>query len=350
MTLGPLMLDLAGPELTAEERRLLCTPVVGGVILFSRNIVDREQVRALCAEIHALRTPRLLIAVDQEGGRVQRLRDGYLQLPPLHWIGRQHDLDQEQGRRLATLCGWLMAAEVLDSGIDLSFAPVVDVDHGLSEVIGDRALHSTPETVAELALAFMRGMRRAGMAAVAKHFPGHGGVTADSHHELPVDQRSASEIGNDMLPYEQLIPHGLNGIMAAHVVYARIDPVVASVSRFWLQQQLRERLHFQGAIFSDDLSMAALAAVGDPLQRARLALAAGADMVLLCNAPEAQQEVVAGLAGYENPVGQARLVALRPRAGRIGYPEGKLHPHPEWQAAVASLHQALAAPELKLHG
>jgi beta-N-acetylhexosaminidase len=348
MTLGPLMLDLAGPVLAADERERLADPQVGGVILFSRNIVDRAQVRALCAGIHALRTPPLLIAVDQEGGRVQRLREGFLALPPLHWIGRQYDLDPARGRRLAQLCGFLMAAEVRDAGIDFSFAPVVDLDHGVSEVIGDRALHRDPEAVAVLALAYLQGMRRAGMAAVAKHFPGHGAVIADSHLELPSDPRPAAGLIDDLLPYERLIGQGLAGIMAAHVVYPRIDPLVASLSPFWLRGQLRGRMGFTGVIFSDDLSMAALDGIGDPADRARLALAAGADMVLLCNAPGAQQAVLDSLRGHADPASQARLVTMRPRvAPELPQP---LHQSEEWRAAVASLAAARQAPELDLHG
>lgn len=348
MTLGPLMLDLAGPALASDERERLADPLVGGVILFSRNIVDRAQVRALCAEIHALRSPPLLIAVDQEGGRVQRLREGFLALPPLHWIGRQYDLDPVRGRRLAQLCGWLMAAEVRDAGIDFSFAPVVDLDYGVSEVIGDRALHRDPEVVATLALAYLQGMRRAGMAAVAKHFPGHGAVVADSHLELPSDPRPAAGLADDLLPYERLIGQGLAGIMAAHVVYPRIDPLVASLSPFWLREQLRQRMGFTGVIFSDDLSMAALDAVGDPATRARLALAAGADMVLLCNAPGAQQAVLDSLRGHADPASQARLVTMRPRVSPV-LPQ-PLHESGDWRGAVAALADALQAPELDLHG
>jgi len=348
MTLGPLMLDLAGPSLGTDERERLADPLVGGVILFSRNIIDRDQVRGLCAELHALRSPPLLIAVDQEGGRVQRLREGFLALPPLHWIGRQYDLDPARGRQLAQLCGWLMAAEVRDAGIDFSFAPVVDLDHGVSEVIGNRALHRDPEAVATLALAYLQGMRRAGMAAVAKHFPGHGAVTADSHHELPSDPRPAGELADDLLPYERLIGHGLAGIMAAHIVYPRIDPLVASLSPFWLREQLRGRMGFGGVIFSDDLSMQALAGIGDPATRARLALAAGADMILVCNAPEAQQAVLASLAGHADPAGQARLVTMRPRA--VAAPPPRLHQSNEWRVAVAALTAAQQAPELDLHG
>lgn len=348
MTLGPLMLDLVGPELSPDERERLADPLVGGVILFSRNIVDRAQVRALCAAIHALRTPPLLIAVDQEGGRVQRLREEFLELPPLHWIGRQFDLDPDRGRRLAHLCGWLMASEVRDAGIDFSFAPVVDLDYGVSEVIGDRALHRHPEAVATLALAYLQGMRRAGMAAVAKHFPGHGGVIADSHLELPSDPRPAADLADDLLPYERLISQGLAGIMAAHVVYPRIDPLVASLSPFWLREQLRGRMGFGGVIFSDDLSMSALEDIGDPAARARLAVAAGADMVLLCNAPASQPAVLDSLRGHVDPAAQARLVTMRPRVlPKLPQP---LQQSEEWRSAVASLAAARQAPELDLHG
>ncbi|MCC5795556.1 MAG: beta-N-acetylhexosaminidase [Chromatiales bacterium] len=347
MTLGPLMLDLAGPALAEEERHRLLRPEVGGVILFSRNVVDRAQLRALCGEIHGLRTPALLIAVDQEGGRVQRLREGFLGLPPLRWLGHQYDLDADTGRRLARTCGFLMASDVLDAGIDFSFAPVVDLDYGVSEVIGDRALHRRPEVVGELAQAYAGGMRLAGMVAVAKHFPGHGAVVADSHAELPVDTRPLEALADDLLPYEQLIAHGLAGIMAAHVVYPAVDAEVASLSPRWLRGELRQRLGFSGAIFSDDLSMGALSGSGTPAERALRALAAGADMLLLCNAPEAQPAVLEALQGHEDPARAARLPPLRGRAPADRRP---LRERSEWREALTALEAAQAPPELDLHG
>lgn len=347
MTLGPLMIDVQGHALSAEERDRLRNPLVGGVILFSRNYTDLNQLRNLVAEIRALRTPPLLIAVDQEGGRIQRFRKDFYALPALRWLGHQYDLDAAQGRRLAYLCGWLMAAEVLDAGVDFSFSPVVDLDYGLSEVIGDRSFHRDPEIVATLALAWMQGMHKAGMIVVAKHFPGHGHVVADSHLDLPVDHRSLSELYDDLLPYERLLGQGLNAVMVAHVRYPQIDAEVASLSPYWLGTALRRELGMHGAIFTDDLSMRALASEGGMPGRARRALAAGADMALICNDPVGADATLAALQGYVDPAGQARLVALR---RRVPMPTAgaELRSSAIWQQAVAGLDAALARPGLAL--
>lgn len=348
MTLGPLMIDLRGETLAPDERETLRNPLVGGVILFRRNYRDPAQLRQLVAEIHAARQPSPLIAVDQEGGRIQRFCAGFFRLPAAHWLGRQHDLDEVHGRRLAYLCGWVMAAELVAAGVDFSFAPVVDLDWGVSEIIGDRAFHRDPEVVASLALSYLHGMRKAGMAAVAKHFPGHGAVVADSHLELPVDPRTYEDLRDDLAPYQTLIGNGLAGVMAAHVRYPAIDAEVASLSRAWLHDELRGNLGFHGAIFSDDLSMAALDGEGPMEARVTRALAAGADMALVCNRPETIPAVLEALAGYASPVGQGRLAAMRaqptPRA-----PDA-LHDSEEWQVAVAALNQAAARPELALDG
>lgn len=348
MTLGPLMIDVAGQTLTAGEAAQLRSPLVGGVILFTRNYGGPEQLRELVGEIRALRRPPLLIAVDQEGGRVQRFRDGFLRLPPARWFGRQYDLDEANGRRLARLGGWLMAAELVDAGIDLSFAPVVDLDWGISEIIGDRAFHRDPDSVSTLAWAWIQGMRDAGMGAVAKHFPGHGAVVADSHLELPEDHRELADVQEDMLPYRRLIEQGLPGVMVAHVRYPRIDRRVASLSPYWLQTELRGTLGFRGAIFSDDLNMSALEFEGDMLLRTQQALAAGADMALICNNPDAAAEVVAGLAQDSGPASHGRLVALR--AHRPEWEPGRLHASAPWQQASATLESALDRPELTLDG
>ena len=347
MTLGPLMVDVQGLALTGEERKRLCNPLVGGVILFSRNYSDSGQLRGLVAEIRALRTPPLLVAVDQEGGRVQRFREQFYALPSLRWLGHQYDLDEAQGRRLAWLCGWLMAGEVLDAGVDFSFSPVVDLDYGFSEVIGDRSFHRDPEIVAALAVAWLQGMHKAGMIGVAKHFPGHGHVVADSHVDLPVDHRSFSELYDDMLPYERLLRHGLNAVMVAHVRYPQVDPEVASLSPYWLGKVLRGDLGMRGAIFTDDLSMRALASEGAMPERARRALAAGADMALVCNDPLAADATLESLQGYSDPVGQSRLVALRRRENALAA-GGGLRGSADWRHAVASLDKALARPGLAL--
>jgi len=239
MTLGPLMVDVPGTELTAEDRRVLAQPLVGSVILFTRNFQSVGQLESLVREIRAVRNPPLLVAVDHEGGRVQRFRTGFTELPPQRAVGRVYDLDPEAGRRLAWQFGWLLAAELRAVGIDMSFAPCVDLDYGVSEVIGDRAYHRDPEAVARLAVSCMQGMRAAGMIATAKHFPGHGAVVADSHKSLPVDRRPLAELTEDLLPYRRLIANGLASIMVAHVLFPEVDEAPAGFSRRWIQQELR---------------------------------------------------------------------------------------------------------------
>lgn len=334
MTLGPLMIDVAGESLDAEDREILRHPLVGGVILFSRNYTDREQVTRLVSEICELRSPPLLIAVDQEGGRVQRFRDGFTTLPPLAWLGQLHESDPNEARRMAILHGRLMATELLDTGVDFSFAPVVDIDYGLCEVIGDRAIHRDASTVAGLALAYMQGMRRAGMAAVAKHFPGHGGVEGDSHLLLPEDHRSRDELMDDIHPYRTLIDDGLHGVMMAHVRYADVHQSIASMSSYWIKDVLRNELGFSGAVFSDDLSMAGASVVGDVEERARIALEAGADMILICNDRGSVGPVIDALGDYDEPASAARLPALR--ADRRKYAAAE-YGSAEWDAMVAGL-------------
>lgn len=342
------MIDVAGHALTADETACLGDPRIGGVILFSRNYEDSAQLRALVAEIHAVRSPRLLVAVDQEGGRVQRFRDGFTGLPPARWLGHEYDIDADRARELARSCGWLMAAELIDVGIDISFAPVVDLDLGFSEVIGDRAFHRDSEAVATLASSYMHGMRQAGMLAVAKHFPGHGAVVADSHLELPVDHRELGDMADDMLPYRRLIDNGLAGIMMAHVKYPAIDRRIASLSPYWMQTELRLNLGFTGAIFSDDLSMSAAEIVGDVPERVRQTLQAGADMALICNDPDAVARTLEALEDLGNPASLARLVAMRPHpADRDG---AAFRDSPEWRSVVAQIEKASARPPLVLDG
>ena len=269
MALGPVMLGLEGVELTAQERELLRHPLVGGVILFTRNYQSPEQVAALTAAIHALRQPRLLVAVDHEGGRVQRFREGFTRLPAVRRLGEIYDQDRMRAKQLARVTGWLMAAELRAVGVDLSFAPVLDLDHGVSGIIGDRAFHHDPESVADLAHAYASGMQKAGMEAVGKHFPGHGGIAADSHLELPVDPRPLAALeAADLLAFERMIHYGLAALMPAHVVYPAVDDQPAGFSARWLKDILRQRLEFQGVIFSDDLDMAGAHVAGSPPERA----------------------------------------------------------------------------------
>jgi beta-N-acetylhexosaminidase len=284
MTLGPLMIDLKGTSVAPEERELLRHPLVGGVILFTRNYVDPEQLSALVAAIHSARSPRLIIGVDQEGGRVQRFRNGFSRLPPLRRVGHEYDLNARAGLRRARSLGWLMAAELRAHGVDISFAPCVDLDYGVSEIIGDRAFHARPEAVSQLAVAYIHGMRDAGMAATGKHFPAHGAVVADSHVSLPIDRRDLPDLRDDMAPYGSLIANGLPAVMVAHVLFPAVDPAPASLSARWIRDVLRGEMRFQGVVFADDLSMGgAAAAAGDVVSRARQALSAGCDMLPVCN-------------------------------------------------------------------
>jgi beta-N-acetylhexosaminidase len=345
MSLGPLMIDIAGSQLTAEDRQLLQHPLVGGVILFTRNYVDSEQLVRLTAAIHAERTPRLIIAVDQEGGRVQRFKAAFSTLPAARRIGHEFDLDPRAGLELARRLGWLMAAELRAHGVDLSFAPCVDLDYGASEVIGDRALHARAEVVAQLAVAYAHGMRDAGMAATAKHFPGHGAVVADSHLALPVDRRELTDLQDDIAPYRLLITNGLAAVMAAHVVYPAVDALPASLSVRWIKDILRGELGFQGAVFSDDLSMRAAASAGDLARRARLALAAGCDMLPVCNDRAGVLALVARLALEPAPASQLRLVRMRAREGMS---VAALQASLPWQQSRDALARAVAPPALQL--
>ena len=338
MALGPLMLDLDGMELSSEECKLLSDPRVGGVILFSRNYHSPEQLTQLCREIHEIRTPPLLIAVDQEGGRVQRFREGFTELPAMAELGRLYDRDHKTAHRDAESIGWLMASELLSCGVDFSFAPVLDLEHGVSGVIGDRAFHRNPEMVASLAQSWMRGMHLAGMGAVGKHFPGHGGVTADSHVDVPVDSRTFADLLiDDLVPFERMVAYGIEGIMPAHVYYPETDPdYPAGFSPFWLQAVLRKQLGFNGTIFSDDLSMEGAAAMGDYPQRAAAALNAGCDMILVCNHREHAISVLESLPQQSNPLLTARLMRLH---GKRGMDRDKLMESHQWQHAVERIQQ-----------
>jgi len=345
VTLGPLMVDVAGTELTAEDRRVLKHPLVGSVILFTRNFESVPQLEKLVAEIRAVRKPPLIVTVDHEGGRVQRFRQGFTVLPSNRAIGHVHDVDPEAGRRLAWQCGWLLAAELRAAGIDMSFAPCTDLDYGVSEVIGDRAYHRDPEVVSRLAVACMQGMRTAGMAACAKHFPGHGAVVADSHKALPVDRRPIEDLTDDLLPYRRLIANGLSSIMVAHVLFPEVDDAPASFSRRWIHQELRWGLGFTGAIFSDDLSMGGAAFAGDVPERARRALAAGCDVLAVCNDRPAVLATLDQLADAADPISQVRLARLhgKPGPGRL-----ELGQTARWVECRLAVDQCMAAPSLQL--
>ena len=288
---GRLMLDLAGTSLADHERDQLQNPHIGGVILFARNVKSREQISALVKQIRAA-SAQVLIAVDQEGGRVQRFRDGFTRFPPMQKLGDLVAQDSAAGLALTKDAGWLMAAEVIACGLDISFAPVLDVDRDTSSIIGDRSFSDQPEAVIEVAQAFINGMHEAGMAATGKHFPGHGGIVADSHLEAPVDTRSWDELeAHDLKPFDAL-SGSLDGIMPAHITFPAVDPDSVGFSSFWLQTILRKRLGFEGVIFSDDLTMKGADIAGGYVDKAKLALDAGCDMILVCNCPEGAIEVL----------------------------------------------------------
>lgn len=310
------MADVLGPVLTDEDRERLRHPAAGAVILFSRNYQDPAQLVALTEEVRRLREPELVICVDHEGGRVQRFREGFTAIPPMRDLGKLWDRDREAGKSTARAAAYIAGAELGALGIDFSFAPVLDLDYGTSGVIGDRALHFDPIAVSALAASLVQGFGDAGMAAVGKHFPGHGFAEADSHVAAPVDPRSLQEIlKKDIAPYRGAIDAGLAAVMPAHVVYPQVDSEPAGYSRVWLQEILRGKLGFQGLVFSDDLSMEGASAAGGPPERARAALEAGCDMVLLCNDPHGQDKLLGSLAEVplRNP---ERLERMRKQGGR----------------------------------
>ncbi len=331
MKQGTLMLDLAGTWLTPEDRQLLRQPEVGGMILFARNTESPAQVRELVRSIRALR-PDMLIAIDQEGGRVQRLRRDVLRLPAL---GRIAGCAAAQQEPLAEAAAWLMATEMLACGIDISFAPVLDLDYGRSQVIGDRSLGGDPQQVSRLGKAYIQGLQQAGMAATGKHFPGHGWAEADSHFDLPVDERSEAAIReSDLQPFAALAPL-LDGIMPAHVVYPAVDSLPAGFSRRWLQDILRAELGFRGVIFSDDLTMAGAHAVGGMAERVDAALASGCDMLLVCNdRAAAEQALVHAQQIGMHPSLRARGMLARSNPG-IDYKA-----QPRWRQSVELLRGA----------
>jgi beta-N-acetylhexosaminidase len=316
MPLGPLVIDPVGTALCDDDRRRLRHPAVGGVILFARNYESPQQLTALTEEIRALREPELLIGVDHEGGRVQRFQAGFTSLPPMRLLGRLWDRDRDAGRGTAHATGYVIGAELAAHGLDFSFTPVLDLDYGPSNVIGDRAFHYDPLAVGALAAALIRGLAEGGMAAVGKHFPGHGYAAADSHVAVPTDERSLKEImSKDLAPYVPAIAAGLAAVMPAHIIYPQVDAVPAGYSGVWLREVLRGRLGFTGTVFSDDLSMAGAGTAGTVVERARAALAAGCDLILLCNDPAGQDELLERL---PEPVPESadRLERMRHRGGR----------------------------------
>ncbi len=322
MTLGPIMLDVEGTTLSVDDKRRLLHPLTGGVILFTRNFSSYKQLTELTAEIHALRSPSLLIATDHEGGRVQRFKEEFTCLPAMRELGKIWDASPKHAQHLAQQTGYVLAAELNACGIDLSFTPVLDIDHGQSFVIGDRAFHSDPQVIAKLAHHLMLGLKAGGLMAVGKHFPGHGYIHTDSHLEKSVDERLYVDIEmDDMVPFQQMINFGMAGIMSAHVIYPKVDQNPASFSSVWLIDILRKELKFDGCIFSDDLSMLGTAHVGNIVVRTKAALNAGCDMVLVCNAPQSLDQLLAELEWDMSAVSLARLA----------------HMHGKWSQPIAMI-------------
>lgn len=334
--IGPVMIDLQGTSLSEEEKELIQHPLVGGIIYFARNYESPKQITELTKNIHQISKQTILTCVDQEGGRVQRFKNGFTRLPALRPLGNVYDKAPEQGMALSKAQGWLMASEVLTTGVDFSFAPVLDLDYGESEVIGDRAFHSDENVVSQLARAYIQGLNEAGMSSVGKHFPGHGAVKADSHLELPVDDRPTSTIlEKDVLPFAELIAlNDLQGIMPAHVVYSAMDSQPAGFSKNWIGQVLRQKLGFNGAVFSDDLNMAAAGMAGSFIERASIALEAGCDMVLVCNNREGAIEVLEQLDWQQSEISVQRLQAMQGR----GKPQTlqELRQTEKWKVAAAA--------------
>jgi len=308
LPLGPLMIDIAGLELTDLDRERLIHPRVGGLILFGRNYQSPEQLTRLTREVHALRTPPLPIAIDHEGGRVQRCREGFTRLPAMRSLGELWERSPQEALAAAHDLGYVLAAELRQCGVDLSFTPVLDLDWGRSGVIGNRAFHSDPEVVSQLAGELIKGLRRAGMAACGKHFPGHGWAEADSHIAIPIDERSLAELAPDIEPYRRL---KLDAVMPAHIIYSKIDEKSAGFSKHW-NDYLRNNLKFDGVVFSDDLSMEGASVAGDIVDRAQAAWSAGCDMLLVCNTPDAVGDVLERWQPKLDPVRLARIERLLP--------------------------------------
>lgn len=336
MSLGPVMIDVEGTELNADDVRRLQHPLVGGVILFARNFQTPAQLKALTASIHAVRQPPLLIAVDHEGGRVQRFREGFTRIPPMRELGKVWDHSPKRARQLAEETGWVLASELRAHGVDFSFTPVLDMDYGHSGVIGDRAFHKNTQAIAELAQSLMHGLKRGGMATVGKHFPGHGFVAADSHVAIPIDERSFADIEQaDIEPFRRMIDAGMQAVMPAHVIYPKVDERPAGFSRIWLQQVLRRHLGFNGVIFSDDLSMEGAVVAGNVTQRATAAFDAGCDMVLVCNRPDLVDELLANLDLKISALSISRLARMH---GQKHPPDTvALHENPEYVRAVHAI-------------
>ena len=340
---GFIMTDISGRELTSADRDLLLEENVGGVILFSRNYESPQQISKLVQEIRNLKSPPLLVAVDHEGGRVQRFRNGFTDIPAMRKIGRLYGINANVALKVSETVGWIIGAELRSVGIDLSFAPCVDLDWGVSSVIGDRSFHKNKYAVENLAYHFSKGMRESGMSPVAKHFPGHGAVAIDSHEDLPVDRREFSKLLDDIYPYESLIrKNTVPAVMMAHIIYKEADNLPASISEYWMQNHLRNQLNFNGVIFSDDLSMHALRDYGDTVTRAEKALRSGCDMILICNDRDNTKKVIQAKKNHRNYNSMIRIARV---SGKKTYSLGELQNDQKWRSARALIEKFVINPE-----
>lgn len=327
--MGTLIVSIESHDLTAEDREILAHPLIGGVILFTRNYASRAQLKHLCETIRSSSKKPLLIMADQEGGRVQRFVNEFTRLPPMGLLGKLYDNNHEVASHLAKDCGWLMAMELLSVGIDLSLAPVLDLNKGISKVIGDRAFHSDSKIVLKLAQSFMIGMHEAGMASTGKHFPGHGGIAPDSHMVLPIDQRSLKEIEQeDMVPFAHLIKNNMTAMMAAHIIFSQIDELPVGFSSIWLKDILRKRLGFTGTIFSDDLNMEGANISANYVDRVIAAREAGCDFTLFCNNRQGVINVLDHLPHASHQVDKEKWGKLQGDFSRVQMPLSENH---RWQ-------------------
>ena len=312
MTLGPIIVSIEGKKLSEDDRHTLRHDAIGGVILFSENYKDREQLMELIRSIKKIKSPELIVCVDQEGGRVQRFREGFYKLPSFNELGKIYDRTKEEGLRASFLAAQVTALELLDVGIDFSFSPVIDIDHGLSDIIGDRSFHSIPKIVTELSDSYINGLKSIGMKAVVKHFPGHGGVMLDSHIDKPIDERFLDDLDNDLMPFQSLFKKDVSAIMTAHICFPNIDSSMVTFSEYWLSDLLRQKFQFQGLVFSDDLSMGATEEIGLMEERINLALSSGCDVVICCHMKDQMNLIIESVQSNYKKSFDSKLEVMRP--------------------------------------
>ncbi len=312
MTLGPIIVSIEGKKLSEDDWYTLRHDAIGGVILFSENYEDREQLMELVRSIKKVKSPELIVCVDQEGGRVQRFRQGFYKLPSFNELGKVYDRKKEEGLRASFLAAQVTALELMDVGIDFSFSPVIDIDHGLSNIIGDRSFHSIPKIVTELSDSYINGLKSIGMKAVVKHFPGHGGVTLDSHIEKPIDERSLDDLDNDLMPFQSIFKNDVSAIMTAHICFPNIDSSMVTFSEYWLNDLLRQKFQFQGLVFSDDLSMGAAEEMGLMEERINLALSSGCDVVICSHMKDQMNLITESVQSNYKKSFDSKLEVMRP--------------------------------------